>query len=138
MAIKQVTAKKWKKPEVGGLKCNFDGALEENGETGGVGLVFRDEMGEFVAAMALKQAGVSSPLMAEMMAARSTVINLSLLSRNPSFFEFSFPVRPLDLNRRLQISANLRKSPKIVRLLKLRKILLRIDCVCDDFGFVTY
>lgn len=53
------------KTEAVWLKCNFDGAWKEQGKKGGIGVVFRDDMGLFVAAMAMKMEGISSPMLAE-------------------------------------------------------------------------
>lgn len=36
---------KWEKPDVGWLKCNFDGTWDELGELGGIGGVIRDDNG---------------------------------------------------------------------------------------------
>ncbi|XP_068323133.1 uncharacterized protein [Pyrus communis] len=58
------------KPEAGWLKCNFEGAWKEQGKKGGIGVVFRDDMGLFVAAMAMKMKGISSPMLAELEVAR--------------------------------------------------------------------
>ncbi|RXI03819.1 hypothetical protein DVH24_038093 [Malus domestica] len=60
------------KPEAGRLKCNFDGAWKEQGKKGGIGVVFRDDMGPFVAAMAMKMEGISSPMLAENHTRRDT------------------------------------------------------------------
>ncbi|KAM2349388.1 hypothetical protein ACFX1X_012899 [Malus domestica] len=46
------------KPDVGWLKCNFDGAWEENSDMGGIGVVVRDASGKFVAAMVQRLAGI--------------------------------------------------------------------------------
>lgn len=50
-------------------KCNFDAAWDEQLETGGVGVVIRNEVGEFVAAMAKQHTGICSLLLTETMAA---------------------------------------------------------------------
>lgn len=68
------TVQKWKKQEIGWLKCNFGGAWDETGGVGGVGVVIRDHLVNFVAAMAVKKYGVGSPLHAEMEAARAAVL----------------------------------------------------------------
>ncbi|KAB2619858.1 hypothetical protein D8674_037424 [Pyrus ussuriensis x Pyrus communis] len=65
---------KWRKPEKGWLKCNFDGAWDEHGAVGGVGIVLRDGVGEFVAAAALKVEGISSAFLAETIVAREVAL----------------------------------------------------------------
>ncbi|XP_068340407.1 uncharacterized protein [Pyrus communis] len=71
---RRITPQKWEKPGVGWVQCNFDGAWDEVGERGGVGVVVRDENGEFVAATALHFRGVSSAVLAEIMAARASIL----------------------------------------------------------------
>lgn len=61
---KNVEAQKWKKPEEGWIKCNFDGARDEQGAVGGVGIVIRDAAGDFVAATALKLDGIALAILA--------------------------------------------------------------------------
>ncbi|KAB2605937.1 S ribonuclease [Pyrus ussuriensis x Pyrus communis] len=70
----RTTTHKWEKPTVGWVKCNFDGAWDDLGQRGGVGVVVRDEKGDFVAATALQFRGISSAILAEIMAARAAVL----------------------------------------------------------------
>ncbi|CAN6701020.1 unnamed protein product [Malus baccata var. baccata] len=55
-------------------KCNFDAAWDEQRETGGVWEVIRNEVGEFVAAMAKQHTGICSLLLTETMAARDAAL----------------------------------------------------------------
>lgn len=59
---------------MGWLKCNFDGVWDEVGELRGIGIMIRNERGEFVAATAMKTRGVCSVLLAETMVARVAVV----------------------------------------------------------------
>ncbi|XP_070675680.1 uncharacterized protein [Malus domestica] len=59
-SISSREVQKWKKPENHWLKCNFDGAWVENERIGGVGVIVRDHLGKFVAAMAMQILGVTS------------------------------------------------------------------------------
>ncbi|RXH81149.1 hypothetical protein DVH24_005063 [Malus domestica] len=61
---RRITPQKWEKPGVGWVKCNFDGAWDEVGELGGVGVmlqlcIFR---------------GVSSAVLAEIMVAWAAIL----------------------------------------------------------------
>ncbi|CAN6679767.1 unnamed protein product [Malus baccata var. baccata] len=71
---KNAEVQKWRKPEEGWIKCNFDGAWEEQGAVGRVGIVIRDAAGDFVAATALKLDGISLAMLAEIAAAREAVL----------------------------------------------------------------
>ncbi|XP_050108382.1 uncharacterized protein LOC126587381 [Malus sylvestris] len=42
---------KWRKPEEGWIKCNFDGAWSQSGLRGGFGVVIRNHLGEFITAV---------------------------------------------------------------------------------------
>ena len=64
----------WRKPEEGWLKCNFDGTWDEHGAVGGAGIVLRDAAGEFVAAAAIKVAGITSAMLAETTATREAAL----------------------------------------------------------------
>ncbi|KAM2145657.1 hypothetical protein ACFX1R_049187 [Malus domestica] len=69
-----VRVHKWKHPEFGWIKCNFDAAWEENGLYGGIGIVVRKATGGFIAAMALRETGITSALHTEAVAARSAAL----------------------------------------------------------------
>ncbi|KAB2632764.1 hypothetical protein D8674_029011 [Pyrus ussuriensis x Pyrus communis] len=59
-----------RKNEKCNCKCNFDAAWDENRSIGGVGVVIRNDRGDFVAALAKRHDAIPSPLLAETMAAR--------------------------------------------------------------------
>ncbi|TQE03356.1 hypothetical protein C1H46_011007 [Malus baccata] len=65
---------KWRKPEKGWFKCNFDGVWDEHVAGGGVGIVIRDAVGEFVAAAAVKMEGITSAMLVETLAAREAAL----------------------------------------------------------------
>ncbi|KAM1819784.1 hypothetical protein TB1_001425 [Malus domestica] len=73
---KLAEVQKWWKPEEGWIKCNFDGAWDEQNKRGGVGIIIRDAAGEFIAAMALKLEEITLALMAEIAAAREVALLL--------------------------------------------------------------
>nr|XP_028946810.1 uncharacterized protein LOC103403753 [Malus domestica] len=78
---KVVEVDKWRRPEVGWLKCNFDGAWDEPNNRGGAILIIRDTDKDFVATMALPLEGITSALMAEVAAAREAALFLLKWSR---------------------------------------------------------
>ena len=65
---------KWKRPDFGWIKCNFDAAWEENGAYGGFGVVLRNATGGFMAALACREYGIGSALHAEAAAARAAAV----------------------------------------------------------------
>ncbi|KAB2622344.1 hypothetical protein D8674_024526 [Pyrus ussuriensis x Pyrus communis] len=67
------------------MKCNFDEAWDEQREVG-VGVVLRNDAGQFVAAMVRRVEGISSPLQAELEAAHDGV----LLAREIGAVEVEF------------------------------------------------
>lgn len=69
------------------VKMNFDGAWEEHGCVGGMGVVILDDTGTFVLAMALKLVGISSSLQARMEVVRTTVMFAWEVSASPVEFE---------------------------------------------------
>lgn len=64
----------WQKPEVGWVKCNFDGAWCHNGSRGSFGVVIRNHFGEFLAAFTGPIEISESAFHAELIAFRSAVI----------------------------------------------------------------
>ncbi|CAN6693151.1 unnamed protein product [Malus baccata var. baccata] len=69
-----------------GMKCiitksGFDGAWKEQEDRGGTGVVLRNDTGQFVAALARKQDGISSPLLAEIEAARAAILLVRELNK---------------------------------------------------------
>ncbi|XP_050137687.1 uncharacterized protein LOC126614090 [Malus sylvestris] len=76
-----------KKPQNHWLKFDFDGAWVENEGIVGVGVIVRDHLGKFVAAMAMQILGVTSPLHAEMEAARAVVLFAQKWEANMVEFE---------------------------------------------------
>lgn len=65
---------RWSKPPEGWIKCNFDEAWEDRTTSGGVGVIIRSSNGEFLAALSGKVGVATSPLHAEMAAARRAVM----------------------------------------------------------------
>ena len=63
-------SQKLMKPDIGSFKCKFDVAWEEQRGVGGVGVMIRNDRGDFVAAMATRHVAISSPQLADTMAAR--------------------------------------------------------------------
>ncbi|XP_068329745.1 uncharacterized protein [Pyrus communis] len=68
------TPLKWSKPSEGWVKSNFDGAWHEASRRGGVGVVCCNSNGEFLGALSGGWDAVSSPLHAELVAARRAVL----------------------------------------------------------------
>ncbi|KAB2631241.1 hypothetical protein D8674_008760 [Pyrus ussuriensis x Pyrus communis] len=64
---------KWKKREVGWIKCNFDGTWKDKDNKGGIGVVFRSDEGRFLAALAMHLDDIASPWLAELEAARAAI-----------------------------------------------------------------
>nr|XP_027118368.1 uncharacterized protein LOC113735569 [Coffea arabica] len=73
----------WTKPPVGFLKANFDGAVFSEYGYSGVGVVVRDERGNFVTGTSHKISGIFSPEVIEAYAAR-TAISLLLQWKVPN------------------------------------------------------
>ncbi|XP_073358159.1 uncharacterized protein [Aegilops tauschii subsp. strangulata] len=63
----------WEPPVTGWLKANVDGATSRSGQEGGVGVVFRDEMGAFRGAASFFLPGISQAETTELMACRRAV-----------------------------------------------------------------
>lgn len=61
------------KPDIESFKCNFDVVWDEQMGVGGVGLVIRNDRGDFVVAMATRHVVISSPQLADTTAARDAV-----------------------------------------------------------------
>ncbi|XP_009379138.2 uncharacterized protein LOC103967594 [Pyrus x bretschneideri] len=64
------TIQKWSPPDIGFLKCNFNGAWDERLRKGGVGVIIRNCSGEFFAGLAAVEEDVGSALQVELLAAR--------------------------------------------------------------------
>ncbi|KAI8530636.1 hypothetical protein RHMOL_Rhmol11G0074900 [Rhododendron molle] len=74
--------------QVGGvIKFNFDAGLDIRSRQGGVGLVGRDSSGRFVAARCLALSGITTPLVAEALAAREGLVLASTLGVTRVQFE---------------------------------------------------
>ncbi|XP_062155330.1 uncharacterized protein LOC133863403 [Alnus glutinosa] len=63
------TLPKWQVPAGGWLKLNWDAALNMQSKKMGIGIVVRNEKGEFVAAMARVLPSINDPTVAEALAA---------------------------------------------------------------------
>jgi ribonuclease HI len=60
---------KWKVPVGGWLKLNWDATVNKQSKRMGIGIIVRDEKGEFVAAMAKVLPSINDPTVAEALAA---------------------------------------------------------------------
>ncbi|XVF29969.1 hypothetical protein REPUB_Repub16aG0017000 [Reevesia pubescens] len=60
---------KWKPPDAGLFKVNFDGAMTKNDSTGGIGVIVRDHTGQCMGALSVKVQLIASPFQVEAMAA---------------------------------------------------------------------
>ncbi|XP_070670866.1 uncharacterized protein [Malus domestica] len=69
-----VTGQPRKCPENEWIQSNFDAAWDAQLEIGGVGVVIRNNKGEFMVIVAMRVEGVGSPLLVEIMAAREALI----------------------------------------------------------------
>ncbi|KAM1938401.1 hypothetical protein FF1_016004 [Malus domestica] len=76
MPAESVRDLKWKHPDFGWIKCNFDAAWEENGECGGFGVVVRNATWGFMAALAGREYGIGLAMHAEAVAARTAALFL--------------------------------------------------------------
>lgn len=65
---------KWRKPDEGWIKCNFDGAWNQSGRWGGYGVVLRNHLGEFLAATIGAIVSPQSALHTEFTAARQAMV----------------------------------------------------------------
>lgn len=59
---------RWKKPEVGEVKVNWDAAFNQKTMKMGVGIVIRDEKGEVLVSLSMPKSNVCSPIVAEIYA----------------------------------------------------------------------
>ncbi|KAM2041319.1 hypothetical protein FF1_034898 [Malus domestica] len=60
-------------------KCNIDGAWAKQRGLGGVGMVVRNEYGEFIAAALKNHCRIASPLLAEFVVARDAALSMQEL-----------------------------------------------------------
>lgn len=72
--ISSAITHKWKFPDSGWIKCNFDAAWDERGSVGGFGIVVRNSVGGFMAAQVARDQGVRSALHAKAAAARAAAL----------------------------------------------------------------
>ena len=77
----------WKPPDLGSVKTNFDGAIFEELDAAGVGVVVRNSSGELLAALSEIIPLPSSILALETIAARRAVSFLHELGLDSSIFE---------------------------------------------------
>ncbi|XP_048430989.1 uncharacterized protein LOC125472935 [Pyrus x bretschneideri] len=64
----------WNAPPPTWVKCNFDGAWVKSAQKGRVGVVFRNQEGEFMAGLSVQIAHVASPLQVELLVARRALL----------------------------------------------------------------
>lgn len=69
------------------VKCTFDGTWDDNGAVWGIGVVVRNKMGDFVAAIVKKIGGIGSPLLAQTIAASEVVSFTRTLAGTQMEFE---------------------------------------------------
>lgn len=73
MKVKPVRAEKWKPPDSGCLKTNFDGAVFVDSGEAGIGVVIRDSRGQVLASLSKRIPNPSSVAVLELLAARRAV-----------------------------------------------------------------
>lgn len=69
-AIEEV---QWKKPDMGWIKINSDGATDENRRRWAAGFVARDHTGAFIATAGARYDHIVDPVLIELMAGRDAV-----------------------------------------------------------------
>ena len=78
---------RWKPPDMGFVKANFDGAIFKDISAAGIGVAVRNELGEVVAAMAEKVPIPDSVFTLETLAARRAVLFVQELGLRNVVFE---------------------------------------------------
>ena len=78
---------RWKPPDTGFVKENFDGAIFEDISAAGIGVAVRNKLGEVVAAMAEKVPILDSVFTLETLAARHAVLFVQELGLHNVVFE---------------------------------------------------
>ncbi|KAI8554304.1 hypothetical protein RHMOL_Rhmol05G0088400 [Rhododendron molle] len=64
----------WRRPMNGWVKINFDGGLDSQMKSSGIGIIIRDSCGRFQAARAIHFGHLMEPVIIEAMAARESLI----------------------------------------------------------------